>query len=620
MSVPEKRVSVAVSMLSKTTGSVTYVQFLGTPEYDRVVGVDSIAYTLVTKKCDPANWKKVLMRVHGDELFPVQDARVQYVIRVRSSEVTKFFSKSGRIKQRPRIAETHMPEIKDPQLVDMGINYAVGQNSDHSLDFYARYADLRDFLIMAFRPMPLNGAVDGAAEDDACSVALRTVGARHVLNSAWSDLFAPMVERARLAIHIKGDKVIKTAPLAEIANISNESTRRRMTNMLKRCPLKFDPDTSSLEVWLRKVTAYIFGGNATFALNGTPMSSLVTDPLRTLALTADMSGPYARTYGHNWCDALNAAARGFIQTGTGDFGLADGRSCVFAAPRGEHAPPEYAVNPRTPESMSYHKEGETTCWRHPMLFDTAAVDVSTDARDVHTLRGGAGLPRRPVKAAAMANCEWLLLRSPKDIADLHRLDVSMKESANAQGFKTRMRILNGYNADCQSLRISTIQGTSIGANESFSGMLDGGNSQESYTHAMFLDVRNGEYVGLPIAAAMIMSRACANKPKALLDAAYVRADSASFGEADARAAALLAAFFKRVGVMVPFVRDDDSSEQAVKQREHNTRVVRMVGDAVDDLRHKLTRDDDDDEPDTAADGGVIGWEGVARVAKRQRRV
>lgn len=558
------------------------------------------------------------MRVHGAELFPIQDARVQYILRVRTIEVSKWLTKSGRVKKKKTVDETTIPDVMEPQLVDMGINHAVGQHSDHSLDFYARHSDLRDFLMDAFRAEPLNNSADGSTDADACNSALRIAGARRILNSVWTAQYAPLVARARLAIYIKNNKVTKTRYLADLTETSNDLRRRLMTNTLKRYPLTFDPDTSSLEVWLLKVTAYIFGGNATFDLDRAPMTSLVADPLRTLALTADMSAPYARTYGRTWCDALKAAARGFIQAGTGDFGLVDGRACVFAAPRGEYSPPEYAGKPRTAESMSYHKEGETTCWRHPMLFNTKTVGVATDTRDVLALRGGAGLA---VKAAIMADTEWLLLRSSNNTVDLHRPHVSMKEKETAEGVKTRTRFLNGKNADCQSLHISTIQGTSIGANESLIGILDGGNSRDSYTHALLLNVRNGEYVGLPIAAAMIMSRACANKPNALLDAAYVRADGADFGEADARAAALLAAFFKRVGLMVPFVRDDDASEHAVRQREHNARVVRIVGDAVEELRRKLTRDEmeDDDEEENAGTGST-DWEDVARVAKRQRRV
>jgi hypothetical protein len=557
------------------------------------------------------------MRVHGAKLFPIQDARVQYVIRVRTNDVSKFLAKSGRVKKKKNVDETTIPDVLEAQVLDMVINYAVGQHSDHSLDFFGRYGDLRDFLLDAFRQKPLTDAVDGAAAADACNAMLRTAGARRILNAAWSARYAPLVAHARLAIHITDNKVTKTNRLVELMETSNESRRRLIANALKRCPLTFDPDTSPLEVWLRKVTAYVFGGNATFDLDRAPMSSLVADPLRTLALTADMSAPYARTYGRPWCDALKASARGFLQTSKGDLGLADGRACVFAAPRAEHAPPEYARKPRTTEGMSYHKEGETTCWRHPMLFDTKTVDVSTAARDVHTLRGGAGLA---VKAAMMADSEWLLLRHSNDTVDLHMPYVSTEDSENAQGFKTRMRILKGKNANGQSLHISTIQGAAIGANETLFGILDGGNSCDSYTHALFLNVRNGEYVGLPIASAMIMSHACANKPKAFLDAAYVRADGADFGEADARAAALLAAFFKRVGLMVPFVRDDDDSEKAAQQREHNARVVRIVGDAVEELRRKLTRDDEDEEPESAAVGGATGWEDVTRVAKRQRRV
>ena len=616
MCTPDDRINVAVCLLSKTTGAVTYVQFLGTPAYERVAGADSISYTLVAKRFDNANWRKLAMRVHGAGLFPIEDARIQYVLRVRSSEVAKFLTRTGRIKYTKRLDGEHMPDVLEPQLVDMGINRAVGQHSDHCFDFYARHGDLRDFLLNEFRPRQLNDAADGSADADACNAALATVGARRTLNSAWSERYASLAAHARLAIHIKNNKVAKTRYLAELTETSNEPKRRLIVNALKRRPLVFDADTSSLEVWLRKVTAYTFGGNATFELSRAAMSSLVADPLHTLALTADMSAPYERTYGHAWCDALKAAARGFLQTGVGDFGLADGRACVFAAPRSGHAPPEYAAKPRTAESMSYHKDGETTCWRHPMMFDTKAVNVSTDARDVHALRGDAGLA---VKAAIMADCEWLLLRNADDSVDLHRPYVSMKEKETA-GVKTRVRFLDGKNANFQSAHICTIPGASVGENVTFSGILDGGSSSDSYTHAMFLNVRAGEYVGLPIAAAMIMSRSCANKPKALMDAAYVRADGADFGEADARAAALLAAFFKRVGIMVPDVRDDDSSAQAAQQREHNARVVRIVGDAVEELRRKLTRDEMEDDDEEDAGDGATEWADVARVAKRQRRV
>jgi len=606
MSSPDSWINVAVRLLSKTTDSVTYVQYLGTPEYERVAGEVSSSRELVVKRCEHKNWRRLAIRVHGTGLFPIEDARIQYVLRVRSAEVRKFFTETRGIKRSYRIDDEHFPDVHEPQLVDMGINYTkTWKNSPRNFEFYALNDDLRNFLINAFQPRPLDAA------------ALEIVINKETPNSAWSTQYKALTAHARLAIHIKDDNVTKTRKLAELTETSNEPRRRLFTNSLKRRPLTFDPDASSLEVWLRKVTAHTFGGNATFDFTNTPVSSLVADPLRTLALTADMSAPYERTYGRAWCDALKAAARGFLQKGVGDFGLADGRACVFAAPRGEHAPPQYAVKPRVVESMSYHKEGETTCWRHPMLFDTKTVDVSTDARDVHALRDGAGLA---VKAAMMADCEWMLLRSPDDSLNLHRPGVALLDKAIA-GVNTRMRLLQYENKDFNSAEIYTIPGESVGENTSCTCILDGGSSSDSYTHAMFLNVRAGEYVGLPVAAAMIMSRSCANKPQGLMDAAYVRADGADFGEADARAAALLAAFFKRVGIMVPDVRDDDTSAQATQQREHNARVVRIVGDAVEELRRKLTHDElEDDAEEKDAGDGAPDWADVARVAKRQRRV
>lgn len=605
MSAPDNRINVAVRLLSKTTDSVTYVQYLGPPEYERVAGEVSSSRELVVKRCDNRNWRRLAIRVHGAGLFPIEDARIQYVLRVRSTEVAKFFTGPRGIKRRYRLDDEHLPDVYEPQLVDMGINCTKSyKDSPRNFEFYALNDELRNFLINAFQQTPLDAA------------ALEIVINKQTPNSAWSTQYKALTARARLAIHIKDDKVTKTSRLAELTETSNEPRRRLFTNSLKRRPLTFDPCASSLEVWLRKVTAYTFGGNATFGITSTPLSSLVADPLRTLALTADMSAPYERTYGRPWCDDLKAAARSFLQKGVGDFGLAKGRACVFAAPRGEHAPPQYAVKPRVVESMSYHKAGETTCWRHPMLFDTKTVDVSTDARDVHALRDGAGLA---VKAAMMADCEWMLLRSPDDSVNLHRPGVALLDKAIA-GVKTRMRFLD-RNSNLDSERIFTIDGDSVGENRTFSCILDGGSSVDSCTHAMFLNVRAGEYVGLPVAAAIIMSRACANKPQGLMDAAYVRADGADFGEADARAAALLAAFFNSVGIMVPDVRDDDISAQAAQQREHNARVVRIVGDAVEELRRKLTHDDmeDDDEKEDAGDGAT-DWVDVARVAKRQRRV
>jgi|LakMenE01Jun11ns_1017448.scaffolds.fasta_scaffold9884290_1 hypothetical protein len=560
MPTPTDRVYVAVRLLSKTTGKVTFVQLLGKPAYEQVGGENgSISYKLVSKNIEHAKWRKYAMRVHGDDLFPIQDARVQYVICVRFCEVAKFFFTTTERKYGAMLDDTNIPDVMQPQLVDLGINYAVGVQGDHSLDFYAHHDALRDFLLGEFRDVPLNAAVDCLADADACNVNLRTIGARHILNSAWSQRYAPLSAHARLAILIKENKVTTTKLVAESTERSNEPIRRILTNTLKRCPLTFDPDTSSLEGWLRKATAYIYGGSTTFSLGRVTMCSLMADPLHTIDLGDQMHAPYARTYGPAWCGLLKDAARSFLQSGVGDFGLADGRSCVFVAPRGEHAPPEYKADVRGTEALSYHKEGETTCWRHPMLFDTKTVDVSSDSRDVHALRGGAGLA---VKATIMADGEWMLMRSSQypDNVNLHKPYVMVKETASS-GVKTRVRYLDGKNADPQSVCIATITGNNIGRPGTDNGKLDGGASVDSYTHALILNVRNGVYVGLPIAAAMILSRSCANKPKEALDAAYVRADGADFGETDARAAAVLAAFFKRIGVMVPQVNDEDDSDQ-----------------------------------------------------------
>jgi hypothetical protein len=57
----------------------------------------------------------------------------------------------------------------------------------------------------------------------------------------------------------------------------------------------------------------------------------------------------------------------------------------------------------------------------------------------------------------------------------------------------------------------------------------------------------------------------------------------------------------------------------VRQREHNARVVRLVGDAVEELRRKLTSDEEL-EPCRAGAGASTDWDEVSRLAKRQRRL
>jgi hypothetical protein len=552
------------------------------------------------------------MRVSGDAgIFPVQDARVQYVLRVPVSEVRQFFTKHGILKKTKNIDETNIPNVMDPQLVDMGINVAVGQHSDHSFDFYARQHELRDFLLNAFRYRVQTGVLADPAAADACNAALKAGKPKHILIAVWADRIE-LVEHARLAIHIRGNRVTKTSELAELTAAIR---RGRLVNSLKQGPPSFDAATAPLKTWVRMVTAFTFGGKSPFDLSNTTMSSVAADPLRTIDLGEDMYSAYARMYGEPWCKSLQTKARLFVQTSTGDFGIADGRGCVFAAPRAENEPPEFGSAQRTSESMAYHTAGETRCYDHPMLFDTKLLET----RDTRVLLG-AGLA---VKSEIMANTEWILLESSNGTVELHRANLNMREATNELGFKTRMRLVSGLNSDFQSLSIDTITGTTVGANEIHRGILDGGNSPGSYKHVLFLNVFDGKAVGLPLSAAMIMSRACAGKQayKALMDIAYVRADADDFGEADARVAALLAAFFKRVGVMVPHVSDDDDSEQAVRQRAHNARCVRLVGDEVEVLRRVLTRDDaDGDEEGGGAALGQsgAGWDDVGRVAKRQR--
>lgn len=266
------------------------------------------------------------------------------------------------------------------------------------------------------------------------------------------------------------------------------------------------------------------------------------------------------------------------------------------ATRGLNKVPEYMSQKKTSESYAYHilDEKTTTCWQHPLLFDVRQSGdalFDKDKRDVYDLT----LDAKNAKKAVNALASWCIAYHPTGRAELLRTALYMNERIinDATGSLWPRRVpsrTKSYVIDeiDSNMSIPDIVGWKLPFTQNC--LKPSRLKPSTCSNIMLLNVRDGEPVGLPMSSAPIVADFCKDMEFRFgSDAAYVNAEGDTFGASEARLAATLAVFFPRVGVLVadPDTFAQPEARDALLAR--NEEVVRMVGDAVDDIRKVIER-------------------------------
>ncbi len=227
-------IDVSFRLLSKTTGGKTYVHLIGKPEYDEDFKLIANPGTL-----NQASWRKRTLCVLGFGLFPIQDARVQYVCCVAHSEVKHFFDSNGKVKNLPEPNEVPMVNKNyNFQLVDFAFNHKLENvnTSRKCLRFYG----INKSAVCKFLLQQLVG------DDVAETVTLPTLNDDKITDQTWqSREFQKLIETNVLAIEFEDKtRVVRSKDLhAQLLDATERTATAR--ELLRKITAVGSPCTAS---------------------------------------------------------------------------------------------------------------------------------------------------------------------------------------------------------------------------------------------------------------------------------------------------------------------------------------------------------------------------------------
>jgi hypothetical protein len=578
----DRFINISLRLFSQTVGNKTYALFIGTPKY--TPDENNTKYHLEQHKTLNSQWKKLLLCIHGSMLFPVQDARLLYVCRVPFRDVSHFFGKDGQLKRCCYLKEQVTP-LHSLQVVDCILNQKATPENDRSLSFFIEIPGIPEYIAANI------GERYDLRSDEKFQRLVRVEpkpsGSNTIRNSVWTylDSYSHVRERAHLAIQTNPSGVVPSKSL----DIS--SVNKFIQAALCRSDPLFTPNSSSTSDWLRMAYANVVGSDASSNFKTFSLESVGISSADVSLMSDDMRAPYVRHLGYDWYKKATRKASSMFDAKVSSSGVFKGKQCVFMAKRCLNKAPEYRAQNKTSESYAYHiqDEKDTTCWQHPLLFDVCqSADPMCDAdkRDIYSLTFEA-------KKAVNELSSWCIAYYLTGRVELLRTALDMNECIRTDDKDQKKRVLSRT----KSYVIKQVD-SDMGIPDIFGWRLPFRQNSLMPTrllpkvcsNIMLLNVRDGKPVGLPISSAPIIANFCSDMAFTYgSDTAYVNAHGDTFGPREARLAATLSVFFPRVGVVVPDPETFSPPESRDALLARNEEVVRMVGDAVDDIRRVIER-------------------------------